>query len=82
MGATVEIPDEAFDAAQWEVAKYGLTDSDAYDAGSDSIRAAAPLIVAAELERLAGEYWNRNLVSIADLRHWLERRASELRGEG
>lgn len=37
-------------------------------------------IVAAERRRLANHYWNRNVVSVAGLRHWLSARADQLDG--
>lgn len=49
---TVPIPEEAFEAAAMPLAQY-MARSDTYDAASDAVRAAAPLIVAAELSDYA-----------------------------
>jgi hypothetical protein len=71
MTKPLDIPDEAsvaFLEAKDRAAMTGTTFRTAYLEG---LRAAAPLIVAAYLEWLAEQYWNRNSVGIADLRHWL-----------
>lgn len=52
----VAIPEEAFDRAEQVLRDTGLmAGSDCYDVGSDVIQAAAPLILAAELDRLADD---------------------------
>lgn len=53
----VTIPEEAFEAAAEHIRSHpAVTDEDAYDLASDAVRAAAPLILAVELERFAADY--------------------------
>lgn len=73
----VAIPEAALDAAAEVLADYHLTQSDAWDAAADAVRAAAPLIVAAWAESVAREYWSESHISKV-----LRERASVLRGEG
>jgi hypothetical protein len=48
----MEIPDEAYEAASAAISDWPMASSDAYDCASTAVQAAAPLIVAAELDRL------------------------------
>lgn len=53
----IDIPEQAYLLASKAVEEYGLVaSSDAYDIASDAVRAAAPLIVAAALERMAATF--------------------------
>ncbi|HEY2763345.1 MAG TPA: hypothetical protein VGJ13_04945 [Pseudonocardiaceae bacterium] len=71
----IEIPDAAYDAGERAMEPY-ISGLDAYDAASDVIRAAAPLVVATELRRLA-EF----LEEAADATKLLVR-AAELESQG
>lgn len=76
------IPEAAYEAGKRATLAYIEVDSDADDCASDAIRAAAPLVVGAELRRLAQDW---RMVSSAGEGFWfrtaaelLERRAAEL----
>ncbi len=71
----LEISYEAIEQAQMPLSQY-MAQSDTLDAASDALRVAAPLIVAAELERLVDETDWAWAVGES-----LRRRAAELRGD-
>jgi hypothetical protein len=89
--AEVNVPDEAISAG-WHEFRYPRT---AVDEPSEAflrgLRAAAPLILAAELERLANEMWqsfaddgedNEDYISgVDDSVRSMRNRASQLRGD-
>lgn len=76
----ITIPEEAIEQAAMPLAQY-MARVDTYDAASDALRVAAPLIVAAGFESLADSRYMRrdqdgDWVSLAYIRS----RAAELRG--
>lgn len=71
MSIELDIPDEAFERAASALSGY-MAESDAYDAGSDALRAGTALAVAAELERIAK---GRSMIAPEELQD----RAAELR---
>lgn len=82
--SALSIPDAAYDAAERAAGRYFDVQSDARDCAADAIHAAAPLVVAAELRRLARDW--RLATPVGDggwllaAANALERRADELSG--
>lgn len=82
--STLDIPDEAYDAAETGGNPHHCHPGGSY--GCDwpiglhaAVDAAAPLIVAAELERLVDDcYWAQDAVDVVER---MQDRAAELRGE-
>lgn len=92
MSAEVNIPDEAYEAGERAVTTYDLVArTDAYEIASDVLRAAASLILAAELERMAELIWQEHgvgnqgdedyVTGVDDSILMIRGRAAELRGE-
>lgn len=93
MGAELSFSEEAFEVGAEQLVGYPIASSDRWDAASDVIRVAAPLIVAAELARISecvrasvhqrpgGASYTAAEREALTIAAQLVERASELRGE-